>query len=221
MSEVGGTQRDIGALEASVDNLRSEFDTRVTSLETSFGTRLAAIERAIERTAERAQVPWIAILGLVMLVVTASAAVLNEMESLRDDRVRLRIEGVEEVAAVRDAALQFSILENRGWIGSMAREDDVFTAELGRLTAFRDSQNYRNEREDRNTDAMATATALDKDAFERDALTVLREQFTLFQAEVRESLKELRAASDLRDARIEEGVRNGFLTNKERAGGER
>lgn len=187
MAEGNGTQRDIGAISASLDSLREYMEAQVRALSEQIAdvrSEVRAERFAIQERESRSPDRTINILGLVAVVLVPSVLAL----------VHSAAQGDQVIAAA--ATTNYSrTAENRDWIGGVSRKQQEFSEDIGALKEFRKQQEYRNQRVDSNADAMSQLAVADKDQLETDALRGLSER-----------IEKYIESDDRRTARLETAV---------------
>ena len=173
--------------EASLESVRNEFDARLTPIERT----LARIEARLDGTGDTA----LNVLRLIVSVVAPLALALAAWVVTNDRVVAAESKARHEIVKRDLYWLQKRQDEILALGNANAAELTVRTGRIARLDAFTGEQAEKNARQESRLDRLDAATSISKNELERDAI-----------AEIREDIR-----------RLEAGVRNGSLTNKEAA----
>lgn len=176
MSESNGTQRDIGAIGASLDALREYMETQVRALSDQIAdvrSEVRAERFAIHEREARSPDRTINILGLIAAVLVPFAGGLFFYIGQSKAPIDAHLYWLEK----NQVAMWDSVRSNRDEIAERA-------AWIAELQAFRGEQQVRNARVDRNADEMATLAVADKDLIEREETRNLRRMVEQLQVAV-------------------------------------
>jgi len=176
VAEGNGTQRDIGAISASLDALREYMETQVRALSDQIAdvrSEVRAERFAVQEREARSPDRTINILGLIAAVLVPFSGGLFFYIGQSGEPVARDLYWLEK----NQVAMWESVKENRDEIANRA-------AMIAELHSFKEQQDIRNARVDRNADRMAELAVEDKDLIEREETRNLRRMIEQLQVAV-------------------------------------